>query len=171
MSALRSIRCLALGLGLLAPALSHAQAPEIDNYSGIFFFCKTLANEAWTARACEEISAGMNEQAARARKPLVVLKMGDTREKYPELAKAKGFDSTRAIWFLLSIDPHPRNKGQWEIAARADGIHKAPSPAGQPQTVTYSKRADVASASAVAEKSNQLLGAIMTVLTTSMRPL
>jgi hypothetical protein len=172
----RSIRSIVLGFGLVAPALASAQAPPpappvIDSYSGIFFFCKPLANEAWTARACAEVGDRMAVLAERAKKPIVLMKIGDTREKYPELAKAKGFDSNGAIWFLLMIDPHAQNKGQWEIAARADGISKPTSPGAQPQTVTYSKRATVISASAVAEKGAELLGGIMLVLTTPMRAL
>jgi hypothetical protein len=176
MGASGMLRRIAFGIGLLAPALAAAQAPatpapEIENYSGMFFYCKPITREDWTRPACEEIGKTMAALAARAKKPVVLLKAADTRDRYPHLAQAQGFDSARAIWFLLTIDPHPRNKGQWEIAARADGINKTPAPNGQPQTVTYSKRADVVSASAVAEKSGELLGSIMFVLTTPMRPL
>jgi hypothetical protein len=180
MGAFQWTRCIALSLGMLAPVMAFAQAPapapvqispDIDNYAGIFFFCKGLVNEAWTTRACEEMGISLSTQAAKAQKPIALLRMGDTPDKYPELAKAQGFDSNRAVWFLMTIDPHARSKGQWEIAARADGIKKTTSTTAPPQTVTYSKRATVVSASAVAEKGAELLSSLMLVLTTPMRPL
>jgi hypothetical protein len=176
MDMFRATRCTAISLALALPAVAAAQTPaasppEIENYAGIFFFCKPLANEAWTPRACEQMGSRMAEFAARAKKPIVLMKIGDTRDKYPGLAKAQGFDSTKAIWFLITIDPHPGRQGQWEVAARADGTAKPTSPNAQPQVVTYSKKADVASSAAVAEKGSELLSAIMSALTTPMRPL
>ncbi|MCZ8183743.1 MAG: hypothetical protein O9322_12295 [Beijerinckiaceae bacterium] len=148
-----------------------APPPEISYHDGIFFFCKPVAGQAWSQQACTEAGKHLADLAAKAKKPIVLLKIGDTRDKYPALAQAAGFDSSKAIWFLLSIDPHAQNKGQWEIVARADMTNRAPSAPSQPQVVTYSRRADVVSSSAVAEKSRELLGGIMLVLTSSMKPL
>lgn len=147
---------LALSIGFPA-----AMAREIDNHAGIFFFCKPLANEAWTARSCEEMGARMVALAAVVQKPIVLLKIGDTREKYPELAKAKGFDSTRAVWFLISIDPHAQLKGQWELAARVDHANTKIPAGSQPQVVTSSMRATVDASAEVAAKGNSMLGTLM----------
>ncbi|WP_284179683.1 hypothetical protein [Rhabdaerophilum sp. SD176] len=160
--------------GFSAGALAQtapSPKPEIDYHDGIFFFCKPAAGQAWSLQACTEAGKHLADLAAKAKKPIVLLKIGDTRDKYPALAQAAGFDSAKAIWFLLSIDPHAQNKGQWEIAARADATNRAPSAPSQPQVVTYSRRADVVSSSAVADKGKELLSGIMLVLTTSMKPL
>lgn len=164
-SSLLTASLLALSIGFPA-----AMAREIDNHAGIFFFCKPLANEAWTARSCEEMGARMVALAGVVQKPIVLLKIGDTREKYPELAKAKGFDSNRAVWFLISIDPHAQNKGQWELAARADVTNRTPSASGQPQVATYSRKATAASSSEVADKGKQMLDSIMLALAAPTRP-
>lgn len=140
-----------------------ASAREIDNHGGIFFFCKPLASEAWTKRACEEMGARMIALASGVQKPVVLLKTGDTRDRYPELAKAKGFESSRAVWFLVTIEPHAQNKGQWELAARADA-NRVPAAGGQPQVVTYSRRATAGSSGEVAGMGNQLLSTLMLVL-------
>jgi hypothetical protein len=176
MGAFKFIRSSAFGLGLFAPAMAFAQvpalpSPEIDAYSGIFFFCKRLPNETWTLRACEDAGNAMVTLAAGARKPIVLLGSGDTSNTYPALAKKQGFDSNSAVWFLLTIEPHVRNKGQWEIVARADGVKSSPATSAQPQTVTYSKRTTVISADAVVEKSSELLSSLMLVLTSRLRPL
>lgn len=176
MGVFQGIRCIALCLGIFAPAVASAQAPalpspEIDSYSGIFFFCKRLPSEAWTPGACEDVGNAMVALAARAKKPVVLLGSGDTPDTYPALAKNKGFDSKSAVWFLLTIEPHARNKGQWEIYVRSDGLKMFPATSAQPQTVTYSKRATAATADTVAEKSAEVLGSIMLVLTSVMRPL
>lgn len=157
--------------GSMQGVLAQTAPPrEIDNHAGIFFFCKPLANEAWTTRACAEVGTKMAAMAAEAKKPIVIMKIGDTRDKYPELARAAGFDSSRALWVLLTIDPHAQIKGQWELAARADG-HHTPSTTGTPQTITYSKRATAMSAGAVADKGKELLEGIMASLTSPMKPL
>lgn len=163
-SGLLTVSFLAAAMGL-----PPASAREIDNYGGIFFYCKPLASEAWTARACEEMGARMVALAGAVQKPLVILKTGDTRDKYPGLSKAAGFDSNRAVWFLITIEPHAQNKGQWELAARADAS-RAPSAGGQPQVVTYSRQATADSSSDVASKGNHLLGTLMVVLASPGRP-
>jgi hypothetical protein len=137
---------------------------EIDNHAGIFFFCKPLASEAWTARACEETGARMAELASAVQKPVVILKARDTRETYPRLAKAKGFDSTRAIWFLLTIDPHAQLKGQWELTARVDHSKIPPPVSGQPQVVTSSMRATVDASADVSARGKAMLDTLMLTL-------
>lgn len=154
----------AASLLALSIALPAATAREIDNHAGIFFFCKPLANEAWTARACEDVADRMAALAAVVQKPIVLLKTGDTREKYPELAKAKGFDSSRAVWFLLTIDPHAQLKGQWELAVRVDHLKTPPPASGQPQVVTSSMRATVDASADVAAKGKAMLGTLMLTL-------
>jgi hypothetical protein len=152
-------------------ALAQSASREIDNHAGIFFFCKPLANEAWTARACEEVGNRMVELAAVVQKPIVILKTGDTREKYPELAKAKGFDSKSAVWFLLTIDPHAQLKGQWELVARADHSKIPPPASGQPQVVTNSMRATVDASAGVAARGKAMLDTLMLALARPQKPL
>jgi hypothetical protein len=151
--------------------LAQSASREIDNHAGIFFFCKPLANEAWTSRACEEVGARMTALAGVVQKPIVILKTGDTREKYPELAKAKGFDSTRAVWFLLTIDPHAQLKGQWELVARADHSKIPPPPSGQPQVVTNSMRATVDASAEVAASGKAMLDTLMLSMARPQKPL
>jgi hypothetical protein len=151
--------------------LAQSASREIDNHAGIFFFCKPLANEAWTARACQEIGDRMTALAGVVQKPIVILKMSDTREKYPELAKARGFDSTRAVWFLLTIDPHAQLKGQWELVARADHAKIPPPPSGQPQVVTNSMRATVDASAEVAAKGKAMLDTLMLSMARPQKPL
>jgi hypothetical protein len=161
---MRRIRGIAGSLLALSIGLSAAMAREIDNHDGIFFFCKPLANQAWTARACEEMGARMAQLAAVVQKPVVLMKIGDTREKYPELAKAKGFDSARAVWFLLTIDPHAQMKGQWELTARVDHLKTPPPASGQSQVVTNSMRATVDASADVAAKGKAMLDTLMLAL-------
>lgn len=160
----------ALFAGLSAAAAQQpAPTREIDNHAGIFFFCKGIASEAWTARACGQMGEELAALAAQHKKPIVLLKIGDTREKYPELAKAAGFDSTRAVWFLMTIDPHAQLKGQWQLAARADHLKTPPATDGQPQVVTSSMRATVDASADVAARGKAMLGALMLTLTSPLK--
>lgn len=157
--------------GASSGAIAQSAGPtrEIDRHAGIFFFCKPAAGQAWSQRACQEAGDRLATLAAEAKKPIVLLKIGDTRDKYPELARAVGFDSSDAVWFLLSIDPHVQLKGKWELAARADHRNKAPSAGAQPQVVTSSMRATVDASTEVAAKGKELLGTLMLTLTGPMR--
>jgi hypothetical protein len=145
-------------------------AREIDNHAGIFFFCKPIAKEAWTASSCEEMAARMTALAAAVQKPIVILKARDTRDKYPELAKAKGFDAAKAVWFLLTIDPHGQLKGQWQLAARADHAKIPPSASGQPEIVTSSMRATVDASTEVAPRGKAMLDSLMLTLARPSKP-
>lgn len=167
----------ALGLGLLAPASAFAQAPvpvpDIENFTGILFYCKPLANEVWTRQVCEDMNAEMKIWAARAKKPIALLTIADTRETNNEKAKAAGFDPKNGLWVLLTVEPRANPVG-WDLKARADGISSKQPATAVPQTTTYSKSgllARGASAGEATASAKALLGAIMTVLTTPMRPL
>lgn len=182
MGAGTTIRGLAIAIGLLGPAGASAQAPaqtpapapEIELFSGILFYCKPLASEAWTERMCDAARADMTSWAARAKKPIALLKTTDTRETNVERAKAAGFDPKHGLWVLLTIAPGTSPSGAWDISARADGIKSGQPAQAVPQTTTYTKN-DIlgrgASDSEAAARAKRTLGTIMTVLTSSMRPL
>jgi hypothetical protein len=191
MGIFRLFRSFGLSACLVAPVLACtellAQAPvpspppsaarpktDIDNFSGILFYCKPLAQHAWTQAWCADMGSEMTSWAARASKPIALLNTSDTREKNDEKARAAGFDPKHGLWVLLRVDPRTSAPAGWDLAIRADGIA-----AGQPvnvpsQTTTYSKSellgASIAPNEATA-RGRRILGTIMTALTVPMRPL
>lgn len=179
MDRFRLFRCIALGFGLLAPTGMLAQTPapavaEIEHFSGILFYCKPLASEAWTQRVCEEMSTEMTSWAARAKKPIALLKITDTRETNNERAKAAGFDPKHGLWVLLTISPSSSSNSIWDVSARADGIKSGQPARAAPQTTTYTKN-DIlgrgATYSEAAARAKRTLGVVMDAVTLPLRPL
>ncbi len=151
-----------------------AQAParpktDIDGYSGILFYCKPVASEAWTQRWCEQMGTEMTGWATRSAKPIALLRTTDGREQNVERARAAGFDARNALWVLLTLDPRRSSPSGWDLNARADGIAT-----GQTLTSTYTKSEILAAGVQPAEatdRGKRILGSIMTALTVPMRPL
>ena len=179
MGRFRLFHSIALGFGLLASAPAYAQTPapaipEIEHFSGILFYCKPLASEAWTQHVCKEMDSEMTSWAARAKKPIALLKTTDTRETNNERAKAAGFDPKHGLWVLLTIAPGTSSSNIWDVSARADGIKSGQPAKAAPQTTTYTKN-DIlgrgASDSDAVARAKRTLGTIMSAVTTPMRPL
>jgi len=173
LTAAASLRVLALAVPASCALAQTAALPvrEIENHSGILFYCKPLAGEAWMKDVCAEMTREMTSWAPRAQKPVVILREFDTPQQKSEQAKAAGFDPKLGLWILLTVEPDAQSGWGWDLVVRADGHAKPATPGGTPQTVTYSKRARTVSTGAVAQKGKELLGAVMTALTTPMRPL
>jgi hypothetical protein len=179
METFQLFRCITLCFGLLAPVGTLAQTPappiaEIESFSGILFYCKPLASEAWTQRMCEEMDREMTSWAASAKKPIALLKTTDTRETNNERAKAAGFDAKHGLWVLLTIAQSASSASIWDVSARADGIKSGQPAQTAQQTTTYTKN-DIlgrgASDSEAAARGKRTLGVIMNALITPMRPL
>lgn len=172
-------RCMTLGFGFFAPALASAQAPalptaDIEHFSGILFYCKPLANEAWTQSVCGEMNLEMTSWAARVKKPIALLRTTDGQEQNNERAKAAGFDPKHGLWVLLTISQSKTHTRVWDISARADGISSKQSAQAVPQTTTYMKN-DILGAGATnseaAARAKRTLGVVMNALAIPMRPL
>jgi hypothetical protein len=166
---------------LVVSAAASAQTPlpqpaktAIDNFSGFLFYCKPLASIAWTEAWCGQMRTEMSSWAARAKRPVALLNMTDTRARHEERARAAGFDPKHGLWFLLTLDQRTTAPAGLDLNARADGI-AAGQPSTQPsQTTTYSK-SELLSANTspdeAAARGKRIIGTIMTALTTPMRPL
>jgi hypothetical protein len=170
-----------LAIPVVVPTAASAQVATqqqakaaIDDYSGILFYCKPLANTAWTQAWCDQMRTEMTSWGARAKKPVVLLSMTDTRARHEERARAAGFDPKHGLWFLLTLDPRTSSPAGLDLNARADGIA-----AGQPdtrpsQTTTFSKSELLGagiSPDEAAARGKRIMGTIMLALTTPMRPL